>query len=335
METVHGVATGDARSLPLPDESVDLVVTSPPYPMIEMWDGAYSAQDPAVAEALDAGDGDRAFDLMHDLLAEAWAECHRVLAEGAIAVVNVGDATRTLDGRFRQYPNHAEITSRMTDLGFDALPDVLWRKPTNSAAKFMGSGMLPTNAYPTLEHEHLLVFRKGGTRRFPPADETRYESAYFWTERNTWFSDVWELAGAPQSLSVSRERSGAFPLALPFRLICMFSVYGDVVLDPFWGTGTTTEAAMCAARSSVGVERDPELVAAFDPDGVAERSRDVAAARLERQRAFVAEDGGTAGYESRHYDFPVVTSQETDLRLYAVEDVAATPGGYRVTHEPV
>jgi DNA modification methylase len=333
VQTTHEVHVGDARDLPLTDGSVDLVVTSPPYPMVEMWDGSFAAQDPAVADALDAGDGDRAFDRMHDLLDDAWTEVARVLAPGGIAVVNVGDATRTVGGTFRQYPNHVEITRRLCGHGLSALPDVVWRKPTNAAAKFMGSGMLPPNAYATLEHEHLLVFRNGGTRSFPPGDDARYESAYFWEERNRWFSDLWELAGTRQSLPGDvRERSGAFPLDVPLRLVLMFSVYGDTVLDPFWGTGTTSMAALVAGRNSAGVEREPGLVSAFDErvDEAPALSREVATDRLEAHREFVAErraDGKVPDHNAEHYDFPVVTKQERSIRLRVVESVERDGGG--------
>jgi len=340
METDHAVVTGDARELALPADSVDLVVTSPPYPMIEMWDEVFAALDPTIEDALDAGDGQRAFEAMHDVLDAVWEQLERVLVDGGIVAINVGDATRTLD-RFRQYPNVGEITRRMTAHRFDPLPDIVWRKPGNSAAKFMGSGMVPPNAYPTLEHESILLFRNGSRRSFPPGDETRYESAYFWEERNRWFSDLWEMTGTPQNLEAGlRERSGAFPVEVPLRLIRMFSVYGDTVLDPFWGTGTTTLAAMLAGRDSVGYERDADLRAAFDDriEGLPDRSRERATRRLERHREWVQQrqdSGEELGYENDHYETSVRTKQERELRLYAVESVVETGEGYTVTHEPI
>ena len=338
METTHRVHVGDARELPLADDSVDLVVTSPPYPMIEMWDDVFAGLDPEIGAALDAGDGERAHDLMHAVLAEAWREVARVLRPGGIAVVNVGDATRSVD-RFRVYDNHARVTEAFVELGFDPLPGVLWRKPANSAAKFMGSGMVPPNAYVTLEHEHVLVFRNGDRREFEPGADRRYESAYFWEERNTWFSDVWtDLNGARQALADPelRERSAAFPLELPYRLVNMYSVYGDTVLDPFWGTGTSSLAAAVAGRSSVGVETDPDLAAAFG-DRIREAptlSSDIAADRLAAHRAFVAETDDDLDYEAEHYDTPVRTKQERRLRLYEVAGVEETADGWRATHEP-
>jgi len=344
METVHEVVVGDARDLAsVPDDSVELVVTSPPYPMIEMWDETFAALDDRVEAALAAGEGERAFGLMHAALDAVWDEVARVLAPGGIACVNVGDATRTLD-RFRVYHNHARVATALAERGLEPLPSVLWRKPANSAAKFMGSGTLPPNAYVTLEHEHVLVFRNGPRRSFEAGADRRYEAAYFWEERNEWFSDVWtDVRGVGQDLADDdgdRERSGAYPLEIPYRLVCMFSVYGDRVLDPFWGTGTTTLAAMVAGRDSVGVEIDPQLVEAFGDrvERVLELSRRVAGRRLRDHAAFVAEReaaGDPPEYEAEHYPTRVVTKAERSIRLYAVSDVEATDAGYVTTHEPV
>ncbi|MFB6168310.1 MAG: site-specific DNA-methyltransferase [Haloferacaceae archaeon] len=337
METTHVVDAGDARDLPLPDDAVDLLVTSPPYPMVELWDDVFAATASGVEAALEEGDGEAAFAAMHDALDEAWAEVARVLAPGGVACVVVGDAARTLD-RFRLYRNRDRVGAAFESLGFDPLPDVVWRKPANSAAKFMGSGMLPPNAYVTLEHESILVFRNGTRRSFAPGADRRYEAAYFWEERNRWFSDVWtDVRGVTQEAAAGpRERTAAYPFAVPYRLINMYSVYGDRVLDPFWGTGTTTLAAMVAGRDSVGVERHPDLVEGFD-DRVADAprlSREVTADRLADHAAFV-EGRDDHGYESVHYGMPVRTKQERRLRLYEVSEVRATSEGYVAEHAPV
>ena len=265
MQTSHHIVVDDSRELShVATDEVELVVTSPPYPMIEMWDGLFDELNPEIGAALDAGDGRTAFDLMHAELEAVWSELRRVLVDGGILCINVGDATRTVADSFRVYPNHARVTESLEALGFEPLPDILWRKPTNSAAKFMGSGMLPPNAYATLEHEYILIFRNGTTARtFPPGSERRYESAYFWEERNEWFSDVWtDIRGTLQSLDNGelRDRSAAYPFEVPYRLINMYSVYGDTVLDPFWGTGTTSLAAMIAGRNSIGYELQEEFV---------------------------------------------------------------------------
>ncbi len=333
MQTSHRVVVGDARSLSLETETVELVVTSPPYPMIEMWDEVFAAQDPEIGEALAASEGQRAFDLMHELLRAAWAEIERVLVPGGVAAINVGDATRTVDESFRLYPNHARIVDALETAGLDPLPDVLWRKPTNSAAKFMGSGTLPPNAYVTLEHEFVLLARKPGMRS--PERNRRHRSAYFWEERNDWFSDVWEIRGERQAVDPGpRKRTGAFPFEIPYRLIQMYSLQGDTVLDPFWGTGTTTLAAMASARDSIGIEVDPGLPETFDPTEIGierlgtDRSRD----RLEAHEAFVADREERPGYEADHYDTRVVTKTERAIRLPTIESVVESDAGWRVDH---
>jgi len=344
METDHRVVVGDSRNLEeIEDDSVDLVVTSPPYPMIEMWDDVFADLDPAIGDALDAGAGERAFELMHEELNAVWSEVERVLVDGGIACVNVGDATRTVDGSFRVYPNHSRIVDAFEERGFAPLPEILWRKPVNSAAKFMGSGMLPPNAYVTLEHEYVLVFRNGAElRRFEPGSERRYGAAYFWEERNRWFSDVWEtVTGELQALDHEplRDRSGAFPFEIPYRLINMYSVYGDTVLDPFWGTGTTSLAALVAGRNSVGYELDEEFARVFEErvrDAPA-LSREVIGERLDAHRAFVQERlnaGESFDYEAEHYDVPVTTKQERRMQFSTVERVQPTEEGYRAVHEP-
>jgi len=333
VRTDHQVVVGDARSLALPDESVELVVTSPPYPMIEMWDETFTDLDPTIGEALADGDGDRAYEAMHEILGAVWAEVERVLVSGGIAAINVGDATRTVDGDFSLYPNHATVLRALEAVGLTPLPDVLWRKPANSAAKFMGSGTSPPNAYVTLEHEYILLARKGGLRR--PDRERRARSAYFWEERDRWFSDVWEIRGERHALDAGpRERTGAFPFAIPHRLINMYSVQGETVLDPFWGTGTTTLAAMASGRSSVGVEVDPGLVGGFDPVaiGIETLARETSQARLAAHRSFVADRDEPPGYEAAHYDTRVITKQERGLRLPTVETVTETDTGWQVEH---
>jgi DNA modification methylase len=345
METRHDVVVGDARRLgEVDDSAVELVVTSPPYPMIEMWDDLFAELSPAVADHLDAGDGRAAFERMHAELDRVWSELRRVLVDGGIACVNVGDATRTVDGSFRVYQNHSRIVDAFEARGFEPLPELLWRKPVNSAAKFMGSGMLPPNAYVTLEHEYVLVFRNGPQRRtFEPGAERRYDAAYFWEERNRWFSDVWEdVSGELQSLDHDdlRSRSAAYPFEIPYRLVNMYSVYGDTVLDPFWGTGTTSLAAMVAGRDSVGYELDADFATVFEErvESVPALSREVVRRRLADHRAFVDERqaaGEVFAYRADQYDIPVMTKQERSITFYVVDEVESTADGYRLVHGPV
>jgi DNA modification methylase len=269
---------------------------------------------------------------MHAELDKAWSEVHRSLKDGAIACINIGDATRTIGGCFRRYSNHSRTTDSFERAGLVSLPSIIWRKPTNAPNKFMGSGMLPPGAYVTLEHEHILVFRKGERRLFDTPDEKRLrsESSYFWEERNLWFSDVWtDIAGAGQSLNggAGRQRSGAFPFEVPYRLINMFSVKGDLVLDPFLGTGTTTLAAAASQRNSLGYEIDEAMVAVVRDrlKGLRETANDYIARRISRHRDFA--EGRKCGSVNEHHGFPCVSSQETAIRLELLDDVDIDDNG--------
>ncbi len=345
METTHRVHIGDSRQLAeVEDDTVELVVTSPPYPMIEMWDEVFTALNSAIGNQLARGAGEEAFQAMHRELDNTWRELKRVLTPGGIACINIGDATRKLDDEFRVFSNHARIIRSFDELGFVPLPDILWRKPVNSAAKFMGSGMLPPNAYVTLEHEYILIFRNaGGQRSFEPGDQQRYESAYFWEERNEWFSDVWfDITGTLQTLENDelRDRSAAFPFEIPYRLINMYSVYGDTVLDPFWGTGTTSLAAMAAGRNSVGYEREAEFATVFEDQvsKIRDITRDVLGERITRHREFVRDrraKNETFEYTAERYDFPVMTKQERQLTFYSIAGIDEVDAGYRLSHERV
>ena len=325
MRTVHRIRRGDSANLEgITTESVGLVVTSPPYPMIEMWDETFATQNPAIRQSLEQKEGWAAFDLMHEVLDRVWKEVYRVLADGGFACINIGDATRTIGGKFALYPNHSRVQSSLLEIGFTPLPAVLWRKPTNSPTKFMGSGMLPAGAYVTLEHEYVLIFRKGAKREFTRSAEkrNRRESALFWEERNKWFSDVWTgLPGTKQTIdNGTRKRSGAFPFELPYRLINMYSVKGDTVLDPFLGTGTTMLAAVAAGRNSVGYEIDPgfRTVVADQWSGVLDSANTRIRERLTAHAEFVRNsNGGPSAFNhtNSHYGFPVKSQGERDLIL--------------------
>ena len=331
MKTVHEIFFQDARNLKeIASESVDLVVTSPPYPMIGMWDDMFGSQNPDIQKALACGDGRQAYGLMHKILDSVWDELFRVLKDGRFACINIGDATRKIKDDFCLYPNHARILNYLLNIGFSALPDILWRKQTNAPNKFMGSGMLPAGAYVTLEHEYILIVRKGSKREFKTEDErkNRRESALFWEERNIWYSDIWtDIKGTEQKLAntTSRLRSAAFPFDLAYRLINMYSVKGDVVLDPFLGTGTTIAAAMASGRNSIGVEVDKGFQETIYPiaQQIVDFSNNYLHNRLIRHFEFVKnriQDSGPLKYTNKHYDCPVVTSQE---QLILLDDLRA------------
>jgi DNA modification methylase len=344
MKTTHKVIFGNANNMKeVKNGSIDLMVTSPPYPMIEMWDGIFSKQNPAIGEALKNEDGNKAFELMNKELDKVWKEVYRVLKKGGFACINIGDATRKIGNEFKLYSNHSRILQYCLKLGFSSLPEILWRKQTNAPNKFMGSGMLPAGAYVTLEHEFILILRKGNKRNFVSKEDKkrRQQSAFFWEERNVWFSDVWEdLKGIKQNGidKKIRERSGAYPFELAYRLINMFSLREDTVLDPFLGTGTTTVAAISTGRNSIGIEIDPNFNEhlQFRFKNLVDSSNELIEKRIINHLNFVRDRmkvKGDLGYISKVYGFPVMTSQETEITFDELSNIVLEGNSIKVEYK--
>ncbi|BAM71006.1 DNA modification methylase (plasmid) [Methanothermobacter sp. CaT2] len=323
MKTTHRIYFKNSADMnELKDKSINLVVTSPPYPMVEIWDRLFSELNPKIEETLiDEEDGLRSYNLMHEELEKVWHEVDRVTAPGGVVIINIGDATRKIGKKFQLYPNHVRTIDFFFDRGYQVLPFIIWRKQSNKPTKFMGSGMLPPNAYVTHEHEYILIFRKEGPRQFKTEEERklRRESAYFWEERNQWFSDVWtDLTGVSQRLNHKnlRKRAAAYPFELAYRLINMYSIMGDWVLDPFLGTGTTMIAAACAGRNSIGYELDHNFKDLIESriNETLKLSNEIVMRRINDHIEFIREKNGK--YYSENYKFKVTTRQEQDIRLY-------------------
>jgi DNA modification methylase len=260
MPNQHRIIIGNSQQMPeLTDGSVQLMVTSPPYPMIAMWDELFCKSNLKIAklwQKLETNGSDETvrqiYDAMHENLAKVWAETYR-------------DATRSINGKFQLFPNHARITEICEKIGFTTLPYILWKKPTTKPkykgkGAFLGSGFLPPNAYVTLDCEFILLFRKGKLRKFEPHHTERYESKFTKAERNEWFSQIWDFKGTRQTASELERRTAAYPDEVAERLIRMFSVKGETVLDPFLGSGTTVKIAIVNDRNSLGYEVDPKLL---------------------------------------------------------------------------
>jgi hypothetical protein len=178
------------------------------------------------------------------------------------------------------------------------------------------------------------MVRKGSKRDFNKEQEkiNRHESALFWEERNVWFSDIWfDIKGASQVLGTreSRLKSAAFPFEIAYRLINMYSVKGDLVLDPFLGTGTTMAAAMASGRNSVGFEIDlalhDEIVAINN--NIVHFSNEYISNRIERHIDFAGNRIKTKGpmkHTNIYYQFPVITAQEKQLIINHLIDIKKT-----------
>jgi len=249
VQTHHKIITGDSRRMmEVPDESVHLVVTSPPY-----W------------QLKDYGDPrqigfDDTYETYINNLNLVWSECHRVLAKGCRLCVNIGDqfARSVYYGRYKVIPIRTEIIKFCETVGFDYMGAVIWQKVTTcnttGGATIMGSFPYPRNGILKLDYEFILVFKKYGTA--PAVSKEIKEQSRLTTEEwNTFFAGHWTIPGEKQD-----DHLAMFPQEIPRRLIRMFSFVGDTVLDPFLGSGTTCLAARNLGRNSVGYEINPEFI---------------------------------------------------------------------------
>ena len=155
-------------------------------------------------------------------------------------------------------PLHSDIAVSCRKIGFDNLNPILWHKisnasfEANSKSSILGKPFEP-NAIIKNDIEYILMERKpGGYRK--PTEEQREKSKINKEDFYNWFSQIWEMPGA----STKNGHPAPFPLELATRLVKMFSFVGDVVLDPFCGSGTTMLAAANTGRNSIGVETEQE-----------------------------------------------------------------------------
>lgn len=255
-ETTHDIHHGDARDLnDIVASPVHLIVTSPPY---------YNLVDYEDSEQGDAQLGHRdQYENFLDELDAVWRQCYDLLVPGGRMCVVVGDVclSRRDAGRHHVLPLHSDIATRCRDIGFDYLTPILWSKIANvttevdGPARFLGKPYEP-NGIIKNDVEYILFLRKPGGYR-QPSKAQRALSLLDPEEHRKWYRSVWtDINGESRTLG----HPAPFPTELAYRLIKMFSFVGDRVLDPFWGTGSTTVAAIKTVRSSIGIEIEPEYL---------------------------------------------------------------------------
>jgi len=215
----------------LPDNSVHLMITSPPYNVAKEYD-----EDLSLEEYL-------------QFLNRVWRETYRVLVPGGRVCINVANL-----GRKPYIPLHSYIIQGMLEIGYLMRGEIIWNK-ASSASPSTAWGSWLSAANPVLRdiHEYILIFcketfsRKRGNKKNTIKKEQFLE----------WTKSVWTFP------AVSAKKIGhpaPFPEELPYRLIQLYSFKDDVVLDPFVGSGTTCLAALKTGRNYVGYDNNPEYV---------------------------------------------------------------------------
>jgi nucleotidyltransferase substrate binding protein (TIGR01987 family) len=216
----------------IPDRSLHLMITSPPYNVTKEYDENLSLQE------------------YLDLLRQVFSETYRALVHGGRACVNVANL-----GRRPYIPLSDLISHLMIDIGFLMRGEIIWNKGAGAGVS-MAWGSWQSAANPVLRdtHEYVLVFSKGafGRKKTPGKENTISREQFM-----EWTKSVWTIN--PESAS-KVGHPAPFPVELPYRLIQLYTFKGEAVLDPFMGSGSTALAALKSDRKYIGYEIDPEYV---------------------------------------------------------------------------
>lgn len=247
IETTHKIYFQDAINIrKLREKSVHLVVTSPPY---------WKIKDYGNKEQIGYNDSLNEYFIK---LNRIWEECIRVLHPGCKICINIGDQFLRAIKNKRVYqiiPLHSYLVNeilREFEENVVYLGSINWNKVstsnTSGGGHIMGSIFYPRNGYFFINREYIAIFRKYG--KDPRPDPELKKKSYIPIEKwREYFKDSWNFPGINQG-----EHDAMYPEELPRRLIKMYSFVGDVVLDPFLGSGTTSKVASDLGRNSIGYE---------------------------------------------------------------------------------
>lgn len=216
----------------IPDNSVHLMITSPPYNVGKEYDS------------------DLTLDEYLDLLTMVFGQTYRKLVTGGRACINIANI-----GRKPYIPLHAMVIEIMLDLGYLMRGEVIWDKSASAGGSCAwGSWMSASNPVLRDFHEYILIFSKESyskDKKQEKRDTIEHDEFIQWTK------SIWTFP------AVNAKKIGhpaPFPVELPHRLIKLYSYEGDVVLDPFVGSGTTCLAAIQNNRKYIGYDIKKEYI---------------------------------------------------------------------------
>lgn len=231
-ELLNKFILGSAENMKeLPPNSIHLMITSPPYNVSKEYD-----EDLSLKEYL-------------QLLENSFKETFRVLVNGGRACINVANL-----GRKPYIPISDFISQIMMNIGFNMRGEIIWNKAASaSPSTAWGSWLSAANPILRDVHEYILVFSKGDYKRERGTKENTMTKEQFME----WTKSIWTMNAE------SARRIGhpaPFPEELPYRLTQLYSFKGDIVLDPFMGSGTTAVSAIKSERNFVGYEINQEYI---------------------------------------------------------------------------
>ena len=296
------------------NESVDLIVTSPPYWQLKDYGNpSQIGFNQSYSEYIDS-------------LNLVWMECFRVLKSGCRLCINIGDqfARAAYYGRYKVVPIHSEIIRFCETIGFDYMGAIIWRKPTtmhtSGGSNVMGSYPYPRGGIVKIDYEYILLFKKPGASK-AISQEKRDASKLTDEEWNTFFSSHWNFMGERQNKHIA-----VFPEELPYRLIRMYSFLGDTVLDPFMGSGTTALAAI--RNDAIGYEINPDFSKFYDDKVLSQFPKEQIPFKHLVQKDIVATDELKKSLPYRYVDVCDLNRNDSALTNSYGSKFAVAPGNY-------
>lgn len=247
MATHHKLIIGNCMNMEeIPDRSVHLIVTSPPY---------FNA--PFDYEGLF-----KSYGQYLGVISKVAKESYRVLADGRIFVLNIDDML--IDGE--KFPITADATRIFLDAGFRYRDRIIWKKPDGYLRISRRSGVILQNPYPMYFYpdnllESIIIFQKGKFDYKSIPKDIREKSKVDTKEIQSkkWYMTLWDINNVMPNQVLEKDIA-AFPEELPYRAIKLFSYVGEIVLDPFAGSGTTMKIARQLERNSIGIEIKKSLI---------------------------------------------------------------------------
>jgi site-specific DNA-methyltransferase (adenine-specific) len=233
-EFLDKIILGDAREIlkKLPDNCIHLMVTSPPYNVGKEYD-----ENLTLGEYL-------------DFIEEIMREVYRTLVWGGRACVNIANLSR------KPYiPLHAYLIERFEEIGFLFRGEIIWDKgdAVSGASTAWGSWQSAVNPVLRDQHEYIIVLSKGNFKREKKDKEDTIKGEEFLE----FTKSVWKF---PPESAKRVGHPAPFPEELPYRCIQLFTFKGDVVLDPFVGSGTTCVVALKTERHFLGIDINKEYI---------------------------------------------------------------------------
>ncbi len=216
----------------IPDSSVHLMVTSPPYNVTKEYDEDLTLEE------------------YRHLLKTVFAETYKKLVTGGRACVNVANL-----GRKPYIALHSHIIQDMSEIGFLMRGEIIWNKASSSSPS-TAWGTWRSASNPVLRdiHEYILVFSK------ETFDRAKVPGKLSTIERDEFLEFTKSVWTFPAESARKVGHPAPFPVELPYRLIQLYTFQGEVVLDPFCGSGTTCVAALKSGRHYVAYENVPDYV---------------------------------------------------------------------------